>query len=156
MKTFRLSLLTILALVLAHGLQAQAPAAAPATEGAVIEFEKNLHDFGELPQHGDASTEFKFTNTGTAPLKITNAKGTCGCTVPQWPREEIAPGESGVIHVRYDSKRIGGINKAVMVFSNATNSPTTTLKIKGNIKPPAQPQAQPPVKGVPVGDPQSK
>ena len=101
---------------------------------AEIEFEKEIHDFGEMKQHGDASTEFKFTNNGSEPLIIANAKGSCGCTVPVWPREPIAPGESSVISVKYDSKRVGPINKSVTITSNADNAPTKVIRIKGNIK----------------------
>jgi hypothetical protein len=106
--------------------------AAPKSK-AEITFEKETHDFGKMKQHGDASTEFKFTNTGTEPLIIANAKGSCGCTVPEWPREPIAPGESNVIRVKYDSKRIGPINKSVTITSNAANSPSKVIRIKGNI-----------------------
>jgi hypothetical protein len=101
---------------------------------ASISFEKDVHDFGNMKQHGDASTDFKFTNTGTEPLIISNAKGSCGCTVPTWPREPIAPGESGVIKVKYDSKRIGPINKSVTITSNASNESTKVIRIKGNIE----------------------
>ena len=102
--------------------------------GAGVEFAKEVHDFGEMMQHGDASCEFSFTNTGTEPLIISNAKGSCGCTVPQWPREPIMPGETNVIKVKYDSKRIGPINKSVTITSNAANAPTKVIRIKGNIK----------------------
>ena len=72
----------------------------------MISFQKDVHDFGKLKQHGNASTEFTFTNTGNAPLIISNAKGSCGCTVPTWPREPIAPGATASIKVKYDSKRV--------------------------------------------------
>lgn len=110
------------ALVMALGAHAQAE----------IEFENTVHDFGKLNQHGDASTEFKFTNTGSEPLIISNAKGSCGCTVPEWPREPIQPGESSVIKVKYDSKRLGPINKSVTITSNGSEQPKV-LRIKGNI-----------------------
>lgn len=110
------------ALVMALGVQAQAE----------IEFEKTVHDFGKLKQHGDASTEFKFTNTGSEPLIISNAKGSCGCTVPEWPREPIQPGETSSIKVKYDSKRLGPINKSVTITSNGSEQPKV-LRIKGNI-----------------------
>ena len=102
--------------------------------GAEIEFEKEVHDFGKMKQHGDARTVFAFKNTGTEPLIISNAKGSCGCTVPTWPREPIAPGESGEIKVKYDSKRVGPINKSVTITSNAGNSKSKVIRIKGNIE----------------------
>jgi len=100
---------------------------------AEIEFEKTVHNFGELKQHGDASTEFVFKNTGTEPLIISNAKGSCGCTVPEWPREPIQPGQEGSIKVKYDSKRLGPINKSVTITSNGSEQPKV-IRIKGNIK----------------------
>ena len=100
---------------------------------AAVEFEEEVHDFGEMIQHGDASTEFVFTNTGTEPLLISNAKGSCGCTVPTWPREPIMPGQTASIKVVYDSKRIGPINKTVTITSNASNEPSKVIRIKGNI-----------------------
>jgi hypothetical protein len=101
--------------------------------GPEIAFKKDVHDFGKIKQYGNATTEFVFTNTGNAPLIISNAKGSCGCTVPTWPREPIAPGATAVIKVKYDSKRVGPINKSVTITSNATNSPTKVIRITGNI-----------------------
>jgi len=102
--------------------------------GAEISFEKDTHDFGNLKQYGNATTEFAFKNTGNSPLIISNARGSCGCTVPTWPREPIAPGATAVIKVKYDSKRIGPINKTVTISSNATNTPSKVIRIKGNIE----------------------
>ena len=86
-----------------------------------ITFEQDIIDLGEFMQYDDPSSkcEFKFTNTGDAPLIISNAKGSCGCTVPVWPKEPIAPGASNVIKVKYDTKRIGAFNKSVTLTSNA-------------------------------------
>ena len=88
MKKLTLSFGLILAFVLASFAQGTG-AAVPTAGGASVEFEKDVHDFGTMKQYGDASTEFKFTNTGNAPLIISNAKGSCGCTVPSWPKEPI-------------------------------------------------------------------
>lgn len=101
--------------------------------GSEISFEKDVHDFGKIKQYGNATTEFVFTNTGDAPLIISNCKGSCGCTVPTWPREPIAPGANAVIKVKYDSKRVGPINKSVTITSNASNTPTKVIRITGNI-----------------------
>lgn len=111
----------------AFGVQAQEVA------GPELNFEKEVHDFGKVDQYGDASTEFIFTNTGTEPLIISNARGSCGCTVPEWPREPIAPGAQASIKVKYDSKRVGPINKSVTITSNASNNPTKVIRIKGEI-----------------------
>ena len=126
---------------------------AVAIGGAEISFDKETHDYGQMEQHANGECVFVFTNTGTAPLKITNAKGSCGCTVPQWPREEIAPGSTGEIKVKYDTKRIGMINKSVTIQSNATNFPTKVIRIKGEIKQPkTNATAVKPVQG-PVSSP---
>ncbi len=111
-------------------------------KGAEIKFDKETHDYGTLKQGGDASTEFKFTNTGNEPLLISNAVGSCGCTVPEWPKEPIAPGKSAAIKVKYDSNRVGPINKSVTITSNATDHPSMVIHIKGNIE--AVPTTPPP------------
>lgn len=103
--------------------------------GAKISFEKEVHDYGTIEYGGNADCVFKFTNTGNAPLILSNVKRSCGCTTPYWPKEPIAPGETAEIKVRYDSKRPGAINKSITVTSNAVNAPTTVIRIKGSIKP---------------------
>jgi len=102
-----------------------------ASQAQEISFEKEIHDFGTFDQHGDGTYEFKFTNTGDAPLIISNSKGSCGCTVPVWPKEPIVPGESHVIKVKYDTKRVGAFNKSVTITSNAKTEPTKVIRIKG-------------------------
>ncbi len=106
---------------------------ANAQTGAHIKFEKLVHDFGQLTQGDPASIEFKFSNTGDAPLLLSNVRSSCGCTIPTWPHEEIAPGKSGSITVKYDSNRVGPINKTVTVESNAVNN-SVVLKISGEVK----------------------
>ena len=102
-------------------------------DGAQLEFAKDVHDYGTIEYAANGVCTFSFTNTGTAPLIISNAKGSCGCTVPSWPKEPIAPGASAEISVKYDTKRPGAINKSVTITSNAVNSPTKVIRIKGNI-----------------------
>jgi len=104
--------------------------------GAEISLDKETHDYGVMKQHANGECVFIFTNTGTEPLIISNAKGSCGCTVPSWPREPIAPGASGELKVKYDTKRIGLINKSVTIQSNAVTNPTKIIRIKGEIKAP--------------------
>ena len=123
----------VLGLILAFAIGSFAQSSTAVAGGAEISFEKDVHDFGKLKQHGDASTEFVFKNTGNAPLIISNAKGSCGCTVPTWPREPIAPGATSSIKVKYDSKRVGPINKSVTITSNAVNTPTKVIRITGEI-----------------------
>ncbi|MBJ05162.1 MAG: hypothetical protein CMP65_04605 [Flavobacteriales bacterium] len=99
-----------------------------------ITFEKEIIDLGEFLQYDDSSSkcEFIFTNTGKEPLIISKAKGSCGCTVPEWPKEPILSGETGSIKVNYDEKRVGSFNKSVTITSNAQNA-TQILKIKGKV-----------------------
>lgn len=99
---------------------------------AEISFEQETINYGEIEQGANGVREFKFTNTGKSPLIISNARGSCGCTVPTWPKEPIKPGESGVIKVKYDTKRVGPINKSVTITSNAKTA-TKVLKIKGTV-----------------------
>jgi hypothetical protein len=114
-----------------HGAAAAQPTTAPASL-ADIKMDKLVHDYGNVPQGGNGDCEFKFTNNGKEPLVITNCQGSCGCTVPQCPKEPILPGKSGVIKVKYDTNRIGGIYKTVSVNSNA-KSGVITLTIKGTV-----------------------
>jgi len=94
-----------------------------------VKFEEYAHDFGMLNEGDKVYHKFKFKNTGTTPLIIENARGSCGCTVPQWPREPIAPGESGEIEVSYDSKnRKGKQTKSVSITAN-TEPRITKLNI---------------------------
>lgn len=118
----------------AQGIGAGSSSSGNQVGGATIDFEKEVHDYGTIKQHGDGACEFKFTNNGTEPLIISNARGSCGCTVPSWPKEPIAPGESSVIKVKYDTKRVGPINKSVTITSNAGDSPTTVIRIKGKVE----------------------
>ncbi|WNH11075.1 DUF1573 domain-containing protein [Thalassobellus suaedae] len=105
-------------------------------DGAKIKFETETIDYGTIENNSDGNREFKFTNTGNAPLVITNAKGSCGCTVPTWPKEPIAPGASSVIKVKYATNRTGAFSKSVTLISNAVNAPTKVLHIKGKVNPP--------------------
>lgn len=97
-----------------------------------IEFASETIDYGEIEIGADGVREFKFTNTGKSPLIISNARGSCGCTVPTWPKEPIKPGEEGVIKVKYDTNRQNPINKSVTITSNS-KTPTKVLRIKGNV-----------------------
>ena len=96
-------------------------------------FEKELHDFGQLVDGEKVSYSFKFTNSGDAPLIISNAKGSCGCTVPNWSRDPIAPGESGSIDVTFNSSgRSGKINKEITLTAN-TNPNRKVINITSEV-----------------------
>lgn len=99
---------------------------------AKIEFKTDVIDYGTIEKGADGVRTFEFTNTGNAPLVISNVKSTCGCTVPKKPKGPIMPGETGEIEVKYDTKRVNPIRKTITVFSNA-ETPTVALKIKGTV-----------------------
>jgi len=100
---------------------------------AKITFTQTNHDFGTIQEKdGDASVEFAFSNTGDAPLLIVRAASSCGCTVPEYPKKPIRPGESGVIKVTYHAKgRPGPFQKSVYVYDNTNGK--TMLVINGNV-----------------------
>jgi hypothetical protein len=134
-KAFLSLMLLFAASVATNTVNAQATtvAAAPVEGGAKIEFKKETHDYGTIKNGADGSCTFEFKNTGDSPLIISNAKGSCGCTVPEWPKEPIAPGATGSIKVKYDTMRTGAINKSVTITSNATNSADKIVFIKGEV-----------------------
>lgn len=97
---------------------------------AKIEFKQTTIDYGTIEKGADGVRTFVFTNTGNAPLIISDVKSSCGCTVPKKPKGPIMPGETGEIEVKYDTKRVNPIRKTITVISNA-DTPTVALKIKG-------------------------
>lgn len=103
--------------------------------GAGMAFVNETIDYGTIPLNADGKREFVFVNNGTKPLIITNAVGSCGCTVPSTPKEPIAPGAKGVIGVKYATDRVGAFSKTVTVSSNAEGQATKTLTIKGTVLP---------------------
>ena len=107
-------------------------AKATAKSGAYMTFETETIDYGTIEHNADGVRIFKFTNTGTEPLIITNAQGSCGCTVPAYTNKPILPGESGEIKVKYATDRLGKFNKRVTVTSNAANE-QVVLTIKGDV-----------------------
>ena len=102
--------------------------------GPVISLDKEVHDYGTMDQGGDGNCVFTVTNDGTEPLIISRCKGSCGCTVPQCDKDPIMPGATSDIKVKYDTKRVGPINKSVTITSNASNEPTKVIRIKGKIE----------------------
>ena len=106
-----------------------------AQTGPKIEFKEETINYGEVEKGKDDGIRiFEFTNTGDAPLIITNAKSSCGCTVPEWPKEPIAPNSKGQIKVQYNMNP-GPISKTITIESNATNKPSgmIPLRIKGMV-----------------------
>lgn len=104
-----------------------------AQETAEITFKAEEIDYGKVKAGSDGVRVFEFTNTGKAPLVITNVSSSCGCTVPSWTKEPVAPGAKGKIEVKYDTNRVGPISKTVTVTSNAKQNPVKGLRIKGEV-----------------------
>ncbi len=133
------SILAFMALAVTFvAAQSNTPTIAPSTavaakaSGATIVFEKETIDYGVIQQNADPLRFFKFKNTGTEPLIIKNAQGSCGCTIPTYPTEPIMPGATGEIKVKYATDRIGKFSKRVTLTTNA-NPETTVLTITGEV-----------------------
>lgn len=105
----------------------------PKVEGVGMVFENETIDYGTIDQDADGKREFVLTNNGNKPLIIMNAVGSCGCTVPTFPKEPIAPGAKAVIGVKYDTHRTGSFSKQVTLTTNASETPKV-LTIKGEVK----------------------
>jgi hypothetical protein len=97
-------------------------------------FEKEVHDFGTIVQGEKVAYSFKFKNTGKGDLIITSAKGSCGCTIPEYPQEPIAPGAEGVIDVVFNSDgKEGQQNKKVTIIANTVPN-TKVLAVNGLVQ----------------------
>ena len=100
-----------------------------------LKFEQETIDYGVIEYDANTLREFKFKNTGKAPLILSNVQVSCGCTnVDGWPKEPIAPGKTATFKVKYDSTRPGKFDKKITVTSNS-RTPSTILTIKGEVKP---------------------
>ena len=108
----------------------------------VMSFEVTDHDFGQVKEEGGPiSHEFEFTNTGNAPVIISNVRASCGCTTPSWTKDPVAPGEKGKVVAQYNpNNRPGAFRKSITITSNADPS-NQVLYIKGSVQPkPKTPQ----------------
>lgn len=101
---------------------------------AKMVFEETSFDFGEVDE-GDVVTHvYKFTNTGKVPLVISNARSTCGCTVPDWPKEPIAPGDGGEIEVRFNTKNKKNKQQKPVTITANTYPASTKVFLSGFVK----------------------
>ena len=108
----------------------------PSTAGPVMTFDKTVHDFGTINEGDKVTTVFSFKNTGSEDLIIVDARGSCGCTVPQYPKNTaIAPGESGEITVSFDSNNKPGNQQKSVTLSANTASGREMLRIKSLVTP---------------------
>lgn len=109
---------------------------AKAEKVGVFSFETEEIDYGTIEHNANGTRVFKFINTGEAPIVISNAKGSCGCTVPTYSKNVIAPGERGEVEVKYATNRVGKFTKTITLTSNASE-PNKTLRIRGEVLPEA-------------------
>ncbi len=122
-------LFTVFALVFAFNANAQEQS------GAAITFKEKSIDFGDITQGDKVEHTFQLTNTGSAPLIISNVAATCGCTVPSWPKEPIAPGKTSEIKVSFNSAgKMGKQNSVVRIYSNASE-PIEKVSLISNVLP---------------------
>lgn len=113
--------------------QADLKVADSKTSGAQITFDATEYNFGKAKQGDIVNHEFVFTNTGEEPLVISSAAGSCGCTVPVWPKEPIMKGQKGTIKVSFNTAgKLNMQDKTVTIRSNATPDPTV-LHVKGTV-----------------------
>lgn len=123
-------LLSLFAFVMVFQANAQEQAS-----GAVISFKEKSVDFGDIEQGAKVEHVFTLTNTGSVPLVISNVAATCGCTVPSWPKEPVAPGKSAEIKVSFNSTgKMGKQNSVVRIYSNASE-PIEKVSLISNVLP---------------------
>ncbi len=126
--------------------------AAPKGPSTTMAFAESSFDFGTVESGEKVRHTYKFTNTGKEPLVISNAKGSCGCTVPKWPQEPIAPGAEGEIDVEFDSKNKAGRQTKTVTITANTESGTERLTITGEVL--KDPNAPAPAVAAQPGQPQ--
>jgi len=101
---------------------------------AKLEFEEEVFDFGDIVEGDVVEHVFKFKNTGQSPLIINHAVGSCGCTVPEWPHEPIAPGAEGELKVKFSSKGKQGEQDKTVTISANTIPNKTKIRIVGGVE----------------------
>lgn len=104
-----------------------------ATSMADLKFEEETFDFGKIKWNVPVTHIFKFTNTGSEPLIISNVKAGCGCTTPDWTKQPIPPGKTGYVSATFNAAASGQFGKAVTVTSNTSSGNTNVLTIKGTV-----------------------
>ena len=119
--------------LLATSMTSFAQSSSGVATGPKATWKKLSHDFGEITQGTPVTTEFKFTNEGSAPVVISDVKVSCGCTTPYWTKEPILPGKTGVIKAQYNAANAGNFKKSITVSLN-TSEKTKVLYITGTVK----------------------
>ena len=135
MKKVILSLALIVGFTTTNAQTKEVPEAQQETKmpDATIDFESKVVDYGTIEHNSDGARKFVFTNNGTEPLIIKNAKGSCGCTVPEWPKSPILPGKEAYVKVVFNSAgKIGKQKKTVTLLTNAIPA-TKVLTVSCNV-----------------------
>ena len=111
-------------------------AATPTADGPVVSFDKLSHDFGTINEGDVVETVFTLTNTGNSDLIILNARGSCGCTVPDYPKDQpIAPGDSAEVTVKFDSNNKPNANNRSVTFTTNTEKGREVVQIRTFVTP---------------------
>lgn len=111
-------------------------AATPTADGPVVSFDKLSHDFGTINEGEVVETVFTLTNTGNSDLIILNARGSCGCTVPDYPKDQpIAPGDSAEVTVKFDSNNKPNANNRSVTFTTNTEKGREVVQIRTFVTP---------------------
>jgi hypothetical protein len=144
----KLKLILTFICALSFTAQAQKPAQPAAKkDGPAISFEKEEYDFGKIEKGNVPKVQFKFKNTGNAPLIVTNVRPSCGCTTPSWSKEPVPAGGTGFIEAAYNSNAgHGTFTKSITVTTNVPDQ-TKVLFIKGEV---ITPLSEDPAKQSPV------
>jgi hypothetical protein len=103
-------------------------------KGVEMFFTETVHDYGEIPEKSEGVWTFSYKNLGKEAIVINRVRSTCGCTIPKWTREPVAPGDTGTVSVKYNTATKGTFMKSLYVYSSAANSPVK-LQIKGKVIP---------------------
>lgn len=127
-----ISFISIVVLVISYGCS-QSSGKSSTVEGASITFAETEHDYGTMNVGADGTYEFVFTNNGTEPLILNNVRSSCGCTVPEWPKEPIPAGMESKIKVIYNTDISGAFSKSISVYTNATEEPVVLI-IRGKVE----------------------
>jgi len=119
--------------IIRNPVQADQPT--DSSEAAQLTFEQTTFDFGEVREGAIVEHTFSFENTGAVPLLISDARSTCGCTVPEWPKEAIPPGEEGAINVRFDTNQKKNQQSKPITITANTLPAQTRIYLRGFVRP---------------------
>ncbi|MGI8893794.1 MAG: DUF1573 domain-containing protein [Bacteroidia bacterium] len=134
MKKSLTAILSLLLFCTVSFAQTDKKAAASSSEEPDFKFEVEEYNFGTVKEGDKVEYEFRFTNAGNEPLIISNVQSTCGCTVPDWPKEPIQKGQTAGIKVIFNSAgKVGLQNRPITIFSNGKTSPKV-VHLKGNVE----------------------